>query len=344
MKIQFILFLVFIIYSKNIQKLKVGETSLTTINPSSPYGYFYFSGSGNRFANLVLLDNNFLLNFTSYCFIYTEYIPTYSDIKYCRFYTLHDFDFRITSSGKEYYFATKINIGVYNVIIRYSGKNINGEIKASVVYSYLENVTPDSNYGTKLSKCGNSDTYFYTIISNSSSDYIYFNLLDTYNKTQQTLYYCFTEYNPYNHYLKSIRSCNFSPMNYYNTGNTSYGNYDCYYKANIISYSGYYILVRYKYNYKPGVIYVKSSYSEIDKSQKSTTRSLSTLCIIFIALAGLAFIGIIIAIVCYYCRKKEVNNLTYTPSESDDVMAAPASNFVVNEDNDYPSNNECYKS
>ena len=73
-----------------------------------------------------------------------------------------------------------------------------------------------------------------------------------------------------------------------------------------------------RYNYKDsyGYMYVKSSYTSFSKSSFKVV-------IAFIVIGSVAFVGIIITIIIYYCRKKLVDSYGNVPNRSDVVEPAP---------------------
>ena len=214
------------------------------------------------------------------------------------------------------------------MIIKYSGKNSSGIFKARSFF--IDEVPVDSYDETELTHTFNSYNYFYTNIDYSNYNYLYFNLTDLKNKNlEQPIYYCKTNTNP--KYYSPISDCKFNSLYYYDKKYTN-GTYEYYHKLDISSYTWPYIVVRY-YSSK-GAFYLraKSSYTDpTDPSSGPSRKTLSTLSIIFIAIAGVAFIGIIITIVCYFCRKKEVTNVscTPTPTETGEVVNYPNCSLVT---------------
>ena len=308
MKILFLLFLVFIPYSHSLQYITIRDTSLKTLNSSTSTDYFYIRVPANKDLHLVLVDNGYSIKYINYCSTYSYTIPTESTLEECLFSSFSHYDSKSTSSGTEYYYKDSTIISFNYIIIRYSGRNATGTIKASAVIAYMQNVEI-GNSQTYLSTEVNYDTYFYTNVSYSSHDYIYFKLTDTLQFLNKTIHYCLTDNNPKNNYLRTIRSCHFSPLDNYKTGQTYFNN-EYYYKINITNISGHYVVVRYEYNSSYGYLYAQSSYNEFKEPSKSSTSTpLSTLSIVFIAIGGVALLGIMITIICYYCRKRRVNNI-----------------------------------
>ena len=175
---------------------------------------------------------------------------------------------------------------------------------------------------------------FYTDISNPSSDYIYFNISDLNDNLNQPIYYCKTDKNP--EYYEPTSNCSLVILNYYDKKDSN-GKYEYYYTVDTSSYRGTYIVVRYYVNHSSGSLYARSSYrdpSDHSRAPSSSNKNLSTLGIVFIAIAAVAFIGIIITIVYYYCRKEENSNVSFIPNEPTVVISAP--NLVI-ENNIIPS-------
>ena len=71
-------------------------------------------------------------------------------------------------------------------------------------------------------------------------------------------------------------------------------------------------------------LFAQSLYDEYGYTPTTTSKSLSTITIFFIIVAVVAISGIIITIICYYCRKKEFNNFSFTPKEPPEGVAAPS--------------------
>ena len=72
----------------------------------------------------------------------------------------------------------------------------------------------------------------------------------------------------------------------------------------------------------------------IDPSSGPSRKTLSIIVIISIAIGGVALIGILITIVFYFCRKKEVPNDSFIPKQPAEEDFAP--NYpVLTENNRY---------
>ena len=320
MKVLCLLFLVFKVYSFSLQYIPIGNTSLTPLTPSTDFDYFFFLAVWNRNTQIVLLDNGYKINNIRYCNAYSY--PTEQSIDTCLFYDLTSYDSKSTPLGTEYYYEKQIGSGTPYIIIRYSGKNVNGTIKASAVVAYIEKIETDS-FGIPLTGDVNSDTYFYSSIY-FGYEYIYFNLTDTSQYINKTIHYCLTNDHPKNNYLRTIRSCSFSPLDYYKKGRT-FVNDEFYYQVYTRSYYRNYVVVRYNYSSSSGSLYAQSSYQEFKEPSKPTTNtSLSTLSIVFIAIAGVALLGIMLTIICYYCGKRKANNIAYVPTKPAVVDSNPS--------------------
>ena len=66
--------------------------------------------------------------------------------------------------------------------------------------------------------------------------------------------------------------------------------------------------MRYSVGSSYNSLYVKGLYN-------ISSKSLSTLAIVFIVIAGVVFIGILITIIYFCCKRKTVNNITYAPTQ-----------------------------
>ena len=163
---------------------------------------------------------------------------------------------------------------------------------------------------------------FYSDLHFSSSDYVYFNLSDTSNNFDGKMYYCLTQNDPRVYYLRIIRFCQFNPLVFYRK-EKNYGNSEYYFKVNIEYSSGNYIILRYKYDSINGDLYAQSSYYEFKKEMPSSYGyPLCTIEIVFIAIGGVAFVGIIITLICFCCQKRSVNNINNSHDESSMVTSA----------------------
>ena len=307
MKVLLVLFLVFIPYSYSLQYITLGDTSLKNLTSSTSNDHFYISVPANKDLHLVLIDNNYHINNIDYCFAYSNSYPTESTISSCGFSSLSHYASESTFRGKEYYYK-KSTIPNYNyIIIRYSGRDATGKIKAGAAIAYMKEV----RFGLlqiKLPRTSNGDAYFYTSIY-SGIDYVYFNLTDTsrtYKDFDTKLYCCLTKDNPINNYLKVIRNCIFNQISPYNTGKT-FVNYEYYYRYPIGKTDKDYIIIRYNYNSDYYSLYAESSTYEFKGKYK--TEGLPTVSIVFIVIASVAIACIMITIICYYYRKRAVNNI-----------------------------------
>ena len=71
-------------------------------------------------------------------------------------------------------------------------------------------------------------------------------------------------------------------------------------------------------------LYVKSLYKS----------SISTLAIVFIVIAGVAFVSIIIVVLCYCCKRKAANNINYVPTQP--AVVVPEQPALVIQTPSYP--------
>ena len=329
MKVLFLLFLVFIPYFNSLQYITIGDTSLKTLNSSTSADYFYIEVPPNKNLHLVLLDNGYNINKIYICSTYSSSAPTESTLDICFFFysTFPHYDSKSTLSGIEYYYKKSTSTSFNYIIIGYSGRNATGTIKAGAVIAYMQNV--EIGYSEKyLTRDLNYDTYFYTNVSDSSYDYIYYKLTDTLQYLNKTIHYCLTDNNPKDNYLGTIRSCSFSPLDNYKKRRQNDDD-EYYYKINITNISGHYVVVRYEYNSSNGSLYAQSSYNEFkEPSEPTIDKSLPTLSIVFIAIGGVALVGIMITIICYYRRKRKANNIVNGPTQLAAVDLEPAAPLV----------------
>ena len=335
MIVLFILFLTLITYSQNIQGISLGD-SLWTLNSSTTDDYFYFKAISSEDVQILLIDKNYIIHNIYYCLTFSLDAPTESTIKRCDFKFLDHYDYsKSSSSDYEYYYKISLSTSYNYVIIRYSGRNSNGLVYASAVIPYIYYLQMGDYSQTRLTTHTKNDTYFFTYISYPPSNYIYFNLTDTFDYLDRIIYYCFTNDNPSSNYLKANRSCIFSSLDYYKEGG-QYFNREYYYQLYTYPYTSFYVFVKYKYmSASYGALYAKSSYYEFNKDDTPSkpSNSLSTLTIVFISIAGVAFLGIIIIIICYYCKKRATNNINYTSKEPAMVMSAPPASPFVEQNN-----------
>ena len=322
MKFLIVLFLVLMLYSnsQNIQYITMGDTSLKLLRSSTYYDYFYFSYNRDTTytkAYLLLFDNWYSLNLNSTYYCSTSSYPSDTTIKDCTFHYKNCYGL---SKGRIYYYQIPISKSNNYIIIKYSGKNSSGIFKARSIF--IDKVPVDYYDETILTMTLDSHNYFYTNIDYSSYNYLYFNLTDLKrDNLEQPLYYCKTNKNPENY--SPISDCNFISLNYYNKRNIN-GTYEYYYKLDISSFSWSYVVVKYYVMYSSFYIHAKSSYTDpTDPSSGPSRKTLSSIAIVFIAIGGVSFIGIIIIIAYYYCRKKEVTNTSCTPNETTEGYFTP---------------------
>jgi hypothetical protein len=179
MKVLCLLFLVFKVYSFSLKYLPIGNTSFTPLTPSTDFNYFFFPAVLYADTHIVLLDNGYNINNITYCNAYSY--PTKQVIDICYFHNLSSYDSKSTPLGTEYYYAKHIGSVKQYLIMRYSGKNVNGTIKASGVVAYMKKIEIDS-FGTSLTGDVNGDTYFYSSIY-SGYEYIYILILQIHLST-----------------------------------------------------------------------------------------------------------------------------------------------------------------
>ena len=87
--------------------------------------------------------------------------------------------------------------------------------------------------------------------------------------------------------------------------------------------------MRYNYNSSSGRLYAQGSFYEYNEpSEPTTDKSLPTLSIVFIAIGGVALVGIMITIICYYRRKRKANNIVNGPTQLAAVDLEPAAPLV----------------
>ena len=196
------------------------------------------------------------------------------------------------------------------LIIKYSGSNSYGTIKARGSFSTLiQKISVGSNTDTTLKKYDEIYNYFYASVGYPSYNYLYFYFDDPYTNLKDPIYICKTNNDPET-YSSTIRDCYFSSLYYDEKNPTS--NYDYSYKVDISSYHGGYVIVKYSFRSSYDSLYVKALY----KSNK-----LSTVAIVFIAIAGVVFVTIIIAILCYSCKRRAANNIAYVPTQPPTIVS-----------------------
>ena len=308
MKALFLLFLVFITYSHsiNIQNVPIGN-SLTYLRASTNEDYFYVSIDNYYNLYLLLIDYSYSINRTYYCNTYSY--PSQSSIDSCSFYSLYyDFsDSQIKSSGKSYYYKIPVLPRRSYVIIKYSGSNSYGTIKASGSYTnFLKSIKLDASSNTDITTLKNRDNYFYTYIGYHNFDYLHFYISDPNRLLENPIYYC-TTYT----YPESYLDCTFNIL-FYAERNPN-NDYDYLYKVNVSAYNGCYIILKYSVSSSNGYLYVKIR----------SSKPLSTVAIVFIAIGSLAFVGIIIGLIVYCCKKRASRNLAYVPTQPEMIATTP---------------------
>ena len=304
MKVLFLLFLVFIIYSHSIDIQPLQKSNyLSTLRASRDDDYFYFSIDkylSKSFVYLYLFENDYGINKIYYC--QTNTFPSQSAIDSCSFFFInHD----NINSDTSYNYKIPILSNDSYIIIRYSGSNNNGTFKASFSDTFKKKILVDVNYDTELTAVQNDYNYFYAYIGNLSSNRLYFYFKDKSKILVEAIFYHFTNSNPES----------FIPTTYYYTYRTEkYTNndYDYLYIFNISSYRTNYIYVRYT-TYYSGSLFIKIRTSKI----------LSTVAIVFIVIGPVIFVGIMIALIVYCCKKKSKRNLAYAPTQPAVVVSPP---------------------
>ena len=138
------------------------------------------------------------------------------------------------------------------------------------------------------------------------------------------------ELNRYEYCLTTIDNCDFISLNFYRFHKKDNTN-QYYFKKNIKNYVyNQYLIVKYSGYNSRGTLSAKNSYSDL-YYESNSTKGFSTLTIVFIIIAALAFIGIIITIVCYFWRKKNVANAPYVPNEPFTII--PNTNEALTSEN-----------
>ena len=297
-----LLFLVFITYSHSIDvKYVLTDNTLTILNSTINDGYFYFSTTyiSHNYLYLNLFDRDYNLNNTiSYC---RTNIRPFQAISSCNFISKYYDDNDYPGTSKGYFYKIPLDKSYY-LIIKYSGNNSYGTIKARGSFSNLiEKISIDASSDTSLTKYNELFNYFYAYIDNSnpSYDYLFFYFDDPYNNLKDPIYYCRTNNNP-EVYSSIIRDCYFSTL-YYDEKNPT-GKYDFSYKVDISSYHGGYVIVRYSVSSSYNLLYVKGLYN---KSKKITI-----LAIVFFVIAGVFLVSITITVIycCCSCFKRIASN------------------------------------
>ena len=342
MKVQFLLFLVFIAYSHSQEPQYVTiSNSLSTLRASTSYDYFYFNINYSSYSYLYvfLLDYDYSLKGVSYCYSnsYDE-----SAIKDCSFDSVDTYDSDTqplpSSMSNGYYYRISLYITTKNyLIIRYSGRYSysSSSLKVKGTYTpFIEKVLVDENYDKTLHPIKDINNYFYAEIGypKSNYDYLYFYFGDSSNNVNELIYFCRTTNNP-EYYTNVIKYCYFEPIYNYEKNPAEY--YDYSYRVNVRPYEGDYIIIKYSVKYSNSLS-VKSLYK---------SSGLSTLAIVFITIAGVVFVSIIIVILCYYCKRKAAaNNINYVPTqpavvvpEQPALVIQTPSHPLVEQNNMYPA-------
>ena len=332
MKVQFLLFLVFIAYSHSQEPQYVTiSNSLSTLRASTSYDYFAFNikYSSSSYLYVFLLDYDYSLKGVSYCYSnsYDE-----SAIKDCSFGSVDTYDSDTqplpSSMSNGYYYRISLYITTKNyLIIRYSGRYSysSSSLKVKGTYTpFIEKVLVDENYDKTFYPIKDINNYFYAEIGypKSNYDYLYFYFGDSSNNVNEPIYFCRTTNNP-EYYTNVLKYCYFEPIYYYEKNPAKY--YDYSYRVNVKSYHGDYIIIKYSVKYSNSLS-VKSLYK---------SSGLSTLAIVFITIAGVVFVSIIIVILCYYCKRKAAaNNINYVPTQP--AVVVPEQPALVVQTPSYP--------
>ena len=307
MKVLFLLSLVFITYSNSddIQYIAMGTSSLKNLNSPKFTDYFYFpidSRSTYNTAYLLLFDTDNGKENIYYCS--TSSYPSDATIKSCSFKLIDS----VKYSHPVYYYKIPISPSASYIIIEYTGKHKYWKVKARSYF--MEKILANSYDKTKISTFKDTDNYFYMKIGNPSHDYLYFNFINSDSTFDKTIYFCQTDNNP----EYDSPSCSFRPIDRYGQ-NYTYNNYENYYKADIRSYSGEYIIVKFQYNSNYNELYLKSSYNDF------LPQPLSTVAIVLIVIGSVVFVGIIIILIYCCCKKRAANNNTYEANQSAVVVS-----------------------
>ena len=309
MEILLLLFQVFIAYSNSIDIQQVPtDNSLKNLRPSTNEDYFYFSIDGYyKRLYLFLLDNGYSINKIYYCNTYVY--PSQSSIKNCSFNQLSSVfnDSQIKSSGKSYYYSIPILSKGSFSIIRYSGSNSYGTFKASGSYThFIQVITLDASYNTDITTLEDRNNYFSSYNEFYSSDYLYLYIKDKSKLLANPIYYCITSCLP-----QSYLVCNFSSLYYDEKNPTS--DYDYLYSFYFSKRRGFNIVLKFSVSSSNGLLSVKVRSSKF----------LSTVAIVFIVIGPLAFIGIIIGLIVYCCKRRASRNLSYVLTQPEVIASAP---------------------
>lgn len=284
----------------------MGKADMEPLRTKTSFDYFYISinsynTSYKEFHLVLLLEKYSATATVSYKFFSS--LPSESSIYGYSYNSLSYEQSRIEADvGTIYIYKLPFSSDDNYVVIRYSVSYSYVRIKGRSYF--IENVPVNSNFDIELSTLSNTYNYFFTRAGYSYSENLYFNISDRYSELNSRIYYCLTFSNPEIYLPTSIG--NFEPLDYYESkyrdSKTEY-----YYKININSYRGGYAVIKYNTASTHSMILAKSSYYDFSDQFSSV---LDTIDIIFITLAGIAFVGIIITLICFCCQKKEINNLT----------------------------------
>ena len=322
MKVLFLLFIIFITYSNAIdfQSITLGADSPKDLRTSVNDDYFYFKKKNYityKNINLLLYEDSYFIKNIYYCFL--DYYPSDSTIDQCSFNSISYDGSKSTSTGTLYHYNIPLTSSDLYVIIKYSGRHSYGTFKAR---SYLTERIYINSYDKKeLSALPNIKNYFYISNFNSKYDYLYLNLSEIDNSLEPIIYYTFTDKDPEYYYPTDFNILYFDDTEYTNS------KYEYHYKIEIKSSNKTYIVVKYFVHTSTGPIYASSSYNEFSSKKTSS----STLPIVFIAIGGLVFVGILIAIICYCYKKRAAKNLNNSnqpdaliPEQQDEIIQNPS--------------------
>ena len=324
MKALFFLFIILITYSHsvNVKYVQIGEY-LTTLDSTLNYGYFYFrinDYSSGDYLYLYLFDKNYnLYSPISYCL--TDTSPSQA-IGSCNFISKYNDDYDTPGLYKGYYYKISLDRSYY-LIIRYTGSYQWGTIKArGSYYNFIEKISIDASSDKSLTRFDEIYNYFYAYIDYTKHDYLYFYFDDPADVLKDPIYYCIT-FNEPDISSSTLRNCYFKTLSYDEKKPTSY--YDYSYKIDISGNRETYVIVRYSVSSPYHALYVKGLYK---------SKSISTLAIVFIVIAGVAFVSIIITILCYCCKRRTPNNINYV--ETQPAVVVPEQPALVVQTPSYP--------
>ena len=294
--------------SLDIQYIVMGNSSPKYLSPSYVGDYFYFPIDARSTYDTVLL------------FLYGTYYESIIDVHYCstssapsddtmsrcKFKLINYIDnIKSTSLGDLYSYKIPISSTASYLIIKYSTKNLYTPIKARSCF--MEKIPVNSYDKTIIPTFKNTVNYFYMKIGNPGHDYLYFNFIHSVSTFDKTIYLCQTDNNP----EYDSPSCNFRPIERYGQNYTN-NKYENYYKVDIRTYSGEYIIVKFHYNSNSNYshLYLKSSYNNF------LPEPISTVTIVLIVIGSVVFVGIIIIIIYCCCKKRAAKNSTYEVNQS----------------------------